>query len=116
MNNFELESKLKGVPLPERPENYWENFPMQVRLNLRRAALRPTPKNSWPPRIAWAGGFALVLIFGIWCAQFKPLKITAVTISKNEKYFRLQFAQFETKLHVFMQDEHGMHHLIAEKE
>ncbi|MEJ0089831.1 MAG: hypothetical protein WDM80_08825 [Limisphaerales bacterium] len=116
MNDFDLESKLKDVPLPERPEDYWENFPAQVRLNLHRAAMRPAPNSFWLPRLAWAGGFALVLILGIWCAQFKPLKIAAVALSKNEKHFRNQFAQFETKLHVFMQDEHGMHHLIAEKE
>jgi hypothetical protein len=116
MNDFDLDSKLKNVPLPERTEEYWENFPAQVRLNLRRAATRPAAGNLWLPRLAWAGGFALVLIFGIWFAQFQPLKTASVAISKNEKHFRMELAQFQTKLRVFMRDEHGMHYLIADKE
>ena len=116
MNDFELERKLKAVPLPERSEDYWEHFPAQVRANLRRASTRPAAENPWLPRFAWAGTFAVILILGIWCAQSKPLQTVSVAISKNEKHFRGEFAQFETKLRVLMRDEHGMHYLIAEKE
>jgi hypothetical protein len=116
MNDFDLVSKLKGVPVPERTEEYWNNFPTQVRLNLRRASMRPAAETLRLPRLAWAGGFALVLFFGIWCAQFHPLKATSVAISKNEKHIRMELAQFHAKLQVLMRDEHGMHYLIADKE
>ena len=39
MNDFELKSKLKNVPVPERTEGYWDDFPARVRSQLRR----PTP-------------------------------------------------------------------------
>ena len=116
MNDFDLESKLKSVPLPERSEDYWENFPMQVRLNLRRARVESMPQNPWLPRLAWAGGFALAVALGFCCVQFQPLKAVSVALSKKETHLRTELAQFHAKLRVLMQDEHGMHYLIAEKE
>jgi hypothetical protein len=116
MNDFDLDAKLKSVPLPERPENYWENFPSQVRVNLPRASMRPAAENLWLSRLAWAGGLALCLIFGIWCAEFQPLKTASIAISKKETHVRRELAQFQTKLHVLMRDEHGMHYLIADKD
>jgi hypothetical protein len=116
MNDFELETKLKSVRLPERSEDYWEHFPAQVRTNLRRAAMRPAAENLWLPRCACAGALAVILILGAWFAHCQPAQTVAVALSKNENQFRRQFAQFETKLHVLMRDEHGMHYLIAEKE
>jgi hypothetical protein len=116
MNDFELDAKLKSVPLPERTEDYWEDFPAQVRMNLRRASMRPMAENSRLPRLVWAGGFALALIVGIWCAQFQPLKTASVAITKKENHVRRELAQFQSKLQVLMRDEHGMHYLIAEKD
>jgi hypothetical protein len=116
MNDFDLDSKLKSVPLPERPEDYWESFPAKVRLNMRRARTESARRNLWLPRAAWADGFALAVVLLFFCVQFQPLKTTSVVIQKQENHLRMQFAQFQTKLRVFMQDEHGMHYLIAEKE
>ena len=116
MNDFDLESKLKSVPLPERPEEYWDNFPAQVRLNLRRVRPQPAPGDLWLPRVAWAGGFAVVVALLFFGVQLQPFKTTSVVIQKQEKHLRTELAQFQTKLRVFMQDEHGLHYLIAEKE
>lgn len=116
MNDSELERRLKSIPLPERSDDYWEEFPAQVRINLRRAASQPVAENDWLPRFAWAGALAVVLIAGAWCAQSQPVQNVALALSKNENHFRRQFAQFETKLRVLMRDEHGMHYLIVEKE
>ena len=38
MNNFDLDAKLKSLRVPERTEEYWNDFPSQVRVQLRRAA------------------------------------------------------------------------------
>jgi hypothetical protein len=116
MNDFELETRLKAVPLPERPADYWEHFPAQVRTNLRRAVLKPVAENLWLPRLAWAGGLATLLILTFVFAQIKPVQTVSVALFKNEKHFRTEFVQFENQLHVLMRDEHGLHYLIAENE
>ena len=116
MNDFDLDAKLKGIPLPERQEGYWEHFPTQVRRNLLRARPRPASGDLWLPRLAWAGGFVLAVAALLFCMQFRPLKTTTVALQKHGNHWRMQLAQFQTKLRVFMQDEHGMHYLIAEKE
>jgi hypothetical protein len=111
MNDFELESKLKSVPLPERSEDYWENFPAQVRANLRQAPGEFAPRNFWLPRLAWSGGFALAgLIFTL------SLWPSVHVLLQNEKAFRKELAQLPGHLRVFMQDEHGMHYLVADQE
>jgi hypothetical protein len=116
MNDFELETRLKAVPLPERPEDYWEHFPAQVRANLRRAAIKPAAENLWLPRLAFAVGCAGLLILAFGFAQIKPLQAVSVALSKNENHFRVEFAQFESHLRILMRDEHGLHYLIAENE
>ena len=53
MNDFDLEAKLKSVPLPERAKEYWENFPTRVRWQLHRAAPKSAiQENGWVP-FAW---------------------------------------------------------------
>jgi hypothetical protein len=109
MNDFELESKLKTVRVPARTDEYWENFPSQVRFNLRRAA-EFAPRKTFLPRLAWSGAMALgVLIFAL-------LILPAFqTLAKNERAFRREMAALPHQLHVLMADEHGMHYLIAEQ-
>jgi len=116
MNDFELENRLKAVPLPKRSEDYWEYFPAQVRANLHRAAMKPAAENLWLPRLAWAGGLTVLLILTFVFAQIKPVQIVSLALSKNEKHFRTEFVQFENQLHVLMRDEHGLHYLIAEND
>jgi hypothetical protein len=116
MNDSELETRLKAVPLPERPEAYWEHFPAQVRANLRRASMKPAAENLWLPRLAWAGSCAVLLVLAFGFVQFKPLQTVSAALSKNEKHFRAEFARFDQQLHVLMRDEHGLHYLIAENE
>ena len=116
MNDRDLDTALKSIPLPERPESYWDDFPEQVRMNLRRARPQPAPQDLWLPRVAWAGGFALTVAMLFFCVQFRPIKTASVVILKKEKHLRCEFVQLQTSLRVFMQDEHGMHYLVAEKE
>jgi hypothetical protein len=111
MNDFELKSKLKSVPLPARTPEYWENFPAQVRASLHRAPGEFAPRNFWLPRLAWSGGFALAgLIFTL------SLWPSVHVLLQKEKTFRWELAQLSKHLCTFMQDEHGLHYLVAEKE
>jgi hypothetical protein len=116
LNDFDLESKLKSVPLPERSEEYWENFPAQVRWQLRRTAPEKEVRKNRLPRFAWkmSVGFAC-LVLGLFVLD-QPLKAASCVIFKNERIIRQQLAQLPNQLRIFMADEHGLHYLIAEKE
>jgi hypothetical protein len=114
MNDFELESKLKNVPMPERTESYWENFPAQVRANLRRAAMKPVAESFWLPRLAWSGGFALAVALVFVCLQFHPLQTASAAMAKQERHFHMQLAQLDTGLHTLMLNTHGMGYLLGE--
>jgi hypothetical protein len=115
MNDFDLESKLKSVPLPERSEDYWENFPSQVRWRLRRTAPKPAAGESGFPRFAWrmGAGFAC-LVIGLLVLN-QPLKAASCAIFKNERIIRQQLAGLPAHLRILMADEHGLHYLVAEK-
>jgi len=117
MNDFELESKLKSVPLPERSEDYWGNFPLQVRMNLRRAPVEFTPQNPWLPRLAWAGGGAMAcliacLFFGFEFGQ--PPRTVSRALWQEARTFHKELVRLPSVARVIMQDEHGLHYLIAE--
>jgi hypothetical protein len=116
MNRFDLDTKLKSVPLPERSEAYWENFPAQVRWNLHRAALPPEANENWLPQLAWKFGVSVAcLVVGLLVLS-QPLKAASGAIFQKEQFVRQQLAAIPSQLRVFMADEHGLHHLIAEKE
>ena len=116
MNDFELESKLKGVPLPERSEDYWENFPARVRWRLRRTAPKQEVSESWFPRFAWKMGVGFAcLVIGLFVLN-QPLKAASCAIFKNERIIRQQLAELPTHLRILMADEHGLHSLVAEKQ
>jgi len=112
MNDFELESKLKSLRVPERVEDYWESFPSQVRVNLHRADVKPVAENFWLPRLAWAGGLTLALV--LVCLQLHPLQSVSLAITKQERQFHTQLAQLDAGLHVLMFNPHGMSYLLAE--
>jgi hypothetical protein len=116
MNDLELESKLKSVPLPERSEDYWENFPSQMRWRLRRTAPKQEMSESWFPRFAWKTevGFACFVIGLLVLNQ--PLKAATCVICKNERIIRQQLAELPTHLRILMADEHGLHYLVAERQ
>jgi hypothetical protein len=111
MNDFELESKLKTARVPARSEDYWENFPASVRLQLRHAPVELAPRNFWLPRLAWSGGFAaacLVFTLSLWPS--------VRVVLQGEKTFRRELAQLPNHLRTFMADEHGMHYLVADQQ
>ncbi len=115
MNDSELNSQLKRVPIPARTPDYWENFPSRVGSQIvethRSPAGRPAvPLPSFFQQSLRTCAFALVLLvftlaFG---AAFH-------VILKKEKAFRQEIAALPNHLRVFMADEHGMHRLIADQ-
>jgi len=116
MNEFDLEARLKSVPLPRRPDEYWEDFPSQVRRQLNRTAPELEDREHWLPQFAWKMGLGFAcLVVGLLVLN-QPLKAATCAMVKNERIIRQQLTQLPNHLRVFMADEHGLHYLIAEKE
>ena len=111
MKPFDLDSQLKRVPVPQRPDEYWEVFPRRVRVRVTVSRMAREPFPSRRPQWAWAGGFAgaLVLALLIWGGQHQ-----------FEHFFshalRQDLAQLPQNLKTFMSDEHGQHALVSDPE
>ena len=114
MNNSDLDAKLKIIRVPERTEEYWNNFPSQVRVSLHRTAPAFVPQNPRRSGFLWAGGWAVAMALVFVCLQFHPLKTASNAITKNERHIRTQLAQLDAGLHVLMFNPHGMGYLLAE--
>jgi hypothetical protein len=112
MNDFDLESKLKNLRVPERTEEYWNDFPSQVRGQLHRASPELPSHSAGGWQLAWAGGVALALV--LVCFQFHPLQTVSLAIAKQERHFHMQLARLDTGLHKLMLNTDGMGYLLAE--
>jgi hypothetical protein len=112
MNDFDLESKLGNLRVPERTEEYWNDFPLQVRMQLHRSRSELSPRSFGGLRFACAGCFALALI--LVCFQFHPLQTVSLAITKQERHFHMQLARLDTGLHKLMLNTDGMGYLLAE--
>ena len=114
MNDSDLESKLKRIPVPERSDEYWSDFPSRVRLQLRREQRESIPRRAWRPRVAWAGGFSVALALMFVFIQYHPLQAASVNLAKNQRHIRAQLTQLDAGLHTLMFNPHGMGYLLAE--
>jgi len=114
MNDFELESKLKSLRVPECPEEYWNDFPSRVRMQLPRERREFAPQSAWRPRLVWAGGFALAVALVFVCVQFHPLQTVSLAITKQQRQFHAQLARLDTGLHKLMLNTDGMGYLLTE--
>jgi len=112
MNDFGLESKLKSLRVPERTQEYWNDFPSQVRVQLRRSRPEFSPRSFSSLRFACGGGFALALVMV--CFQFHPLQTVSLAIAKQERHFHTQLARLDTGLHKLMLNTDGMGYLLTE--
>jgi hypothetical protein len=115
MNDFELESKLKSACVPERPEEYWSDFPSRVRVQLPRERWKFAPQGAGHPRLAWAGGLALAVVLVFACVQFHPFQTTSFAITKQQRQFHAQLARLDAGLHALMLNTHGMGYLLTEQ-
>ncbi len=109
MTDLELESQLKGIPLPSRTEDYWEQFPSSIRRQLP-PALVMQPRTTLAHRLTWSSAVAvagLVFALGLW-----P---TLDGMVNDARVVRRQLAELPGHLRVLMADEHGMHYLITDK-
>jgi hypothetical protein len=109
MNDFELKSRLKAVRVPEKTDEYWQDFSGQVRSQLHRPVAVERARAPWIPQWAWSSGLALacvILSLSLW-----P---TLQTAARDERVLQRDAARFPHQLHLLMADEHGMQYLVSE--
>jgi hypothetical protein len=116
MNDFDLESKIKGLRVPDRDEDYWEDFPRSVVVELRRRPLEEPARRIFMPGLLRGARLALTCLmvgFCVWQSRM-PREISHA-LRQNEKELRQSMARFENNLGRLMQDEHGLHKLIEDQ-
>jgi hypothetical protein len=116
VNDFELHSKLKKVPVPERAEDYWNEFPIRVQGQLRQRSIPVDSTLLWPPRLAWQFAVGVACFFLGLLALNQPLHAVSTAVMQKEIALRHQLNALPKNLRLLMTDEHGLQYLIADKE
>lgn len=117
MKRFDLDSELKSVRIPERGEEYWENFPRRVTSELGKAEPTAPMLDPWLHPLAWVGGaavacLALALTLGFSSAP----KVLAYAVHHNKQEIRTTLNEFSEHVETLMQNEHGMEWLLADQQ
>jgi hypothetical protein len=114
MNDLDLEAKLRSVPIPERPEEYWEDFPSRLRVQLRRRDATAAPRRPWRTPLIGLSNFALTAALVLICLQYHPVHAAAAAITQREKIFHGQLARLDHGLHRLILNTDGMGDLLVE--
>ena len=116
MNDFELQKKLKALPVPERTEEYWNDFPGQVSRQLRRPVAQAEADDRWQRRFAWRFAASAACLFVGLLVLNQPLRAASSAVVQKEIALRHELNALPWHLRMLMADEHGMHYLIADKD
>lgn len=116
MNDSELRQKLKALRVPERTEEYWNDFPEKVSHQLRQPAVRMETDERWRTRFAWQFAVSAACLFVGLLVLNQPLRAASSAVVQQEIALRHEWNALPKHLRVLMADEHGMHYLVADKE
>ena len=114
MNDHELESRLKSVRLPERTEDYWDDFPARVRVQLRREEPVLAPRPAGWRRFKLAGGLALALAVMWLDERYHPLHSASDMITRQAQTLRTEAARLQKGLSLVAFNPDGMAYLLGE--
>jgi hypothetical protein len=116
MKNFDLDSELKTLSVPERGREFWDAFPQRVLAQVRAAPAAPPVRTTSMRRRAWGMGAALACLVASLCLGLSRVPKTACyALLKNGRELRQTARQFPGQLRALMQDEHGLHKLIEDE-
>lgn len=117
MKDFDLESKIRNMRVPQRGDEYWEAFPDRVLAELRATpAPMRTARQSFMPNFLFGARLALTclgLVFCLW--QSGMPRTLSHALRKDETELRQSMVRFDNGLDRFMQDEHGLGWLINDQ-
>lgn len=124
MNNSELNRLLKSAPVPERPADYWQDFPRQVLAALPRGTGRSTASQvpSWR-RLAlarfWltASMVTVCLVIGFALSSWRQRSpgLTARDLATARTYLREMEALFPNQVRTVVFEQAGPRLLLAER-
>jgi hypothetical protein len=119
MNKPELDSTLKKARTPERPEEFWEEFPGQIAIRLNRARTENfRPKRNWFPRPAWGLAAAICVLaafaIGHWRGGMEA--IPSNDVLANAKVVRETLAMFPNRVRAIVQDERGLNLVLSDND
>jgi len=117
MNNPELDSILKKARTPERPKEFWAEFPQQVAGGLNRTRTENIrPKRNRFPRLAWGFATAICILaafaIGHWRGQVETKASTDVLA--NTKVVGETLAMFPNQVRAIVQDERGLNLVLSD--
>jgi hypothetical protein len=118
MNNAELDRLLKSARVPERDEDYWNDFPRRVLAEARRSPpQQETRAPRWGLRFAWGLGLAtacVVLGFVLGQRQGGETAMAENGLLQNRKVIEEIIAMFPNRVRAVVNDEAGMRILLAD--
>jgi hypothetical protein len=117
MNKPELDSILKKARTPERPEEFWAEFPQRITRGLNRERTENfRPKRNWFPRLAWGFATAICILaafaMGHWRGQVETKASTDVLA--DAKVVRETLAMFPNQVRAIVEDEHGLNLVLSD--
>src|SRR4051794_17460263 len=117
MNGPELDQLLKSARVPERTDDYWNDFPKEVTVAIRRQATVPVRPESKPlfnlgPLSAWGISVAAVcIIAGLALGLWRAHQATALArqLVEARKYYGEIQALFPNQVRAIVFDGQGAH-------
>jgi hypothetical protein len=119
MKDSELNRLLKQAKVPERPPEFWAQFPRRVTARLHwKPAATSTESVRWFPRLAWALGLAACVLAAFFIGHWRGHNdaIAQNDLLQNEKVIKEMLATFPNRVRGVVQDEHGLNVVLSDKE
>lgn len=116
MNDTELNRILKAAEPPRRDDEYWKDFPGQVTRQLNRPLPPERHAARWLPRLAWAGGFAGILVLAGFLAgrHLGHTEAANGQLLQSEKLIREVMTLFPNRVRAIVKDETGMRLVLSD--
>jgi hypothetical protein len=114
MNEPDVDTLLRGARLPQRPDEYWDEFPSRVIRRLqaeKRGATRPRP---WRLGVSLAAAAACGLVVGFVIWHRRPAPGGIQDALRDGRVLRELQAQYPGRLRAIIQDEKGMHTQLSD--
>lgn len=118
MTDPELQRLLNSAKVPERPDDYWERFPVRVAAGLQRQPSRERADVRRFPRLAWglsAAAVCLLIGFAIGHWRGRSDASASNSLLQNEKVIREVLAMFPNRVRAIVQDERGLNLVLSER-
>jgi hypothetical protein len=119
LTNTELDQLLKSARVPARVPEFWERMPQRVSAKLHWQQHRKNKENNLPSRsvrgwVLGITGAAVLILSGFMAGNWHGGRQTTALL-QNEKLLREVLATFPNQVRAIVQDENGLHLLLAEE-